>query len=173
MKAFFICAQCGLVGEQETGSISRAHKKGAPLYCGRECSGLGRRKHKTKEQKIREKATYDAAYRRERVAMLKAKKAAWHKQTYDPVKAAEARKAKIPAHIEYCRRPEYREWKSGYDRKYRAKEQYGEYADAAFLVADIENEALSRATRYEMNLINGKLCKSQKRRRVYESLISD
>ena len=66
---------------------------------------------------MEEKRLYDAAYRKKNLAMLKAKKRAYFKRTYDPVKAAIGRKARMARHVAYCRRPEYREWKRAYDKR--------------------------------------------------------
>jgi hypothetical protein len=69
---------------------------------------------------VSEKRIYDAAYRKKNRAKLKAIKRLYHKRTYDPVKAAIERKAKMKNHVEYCRRPEYKKYKSKYDAKRRA-----------------------------------------------------
>ncbi|MGS7457682.1 hypothetical protein, partial [Mycobacterium tuberculosis] len=69
----------------------------------------------------------------------------------------------MPKHIEYCRRPEYRAWKRGYDRRYRAKKHYGPFWESALTLVEIEAEVLSRATRYQLDLESGKLNKSLRR----------
>lgn len=167
------CAMCATEVSREAGHVNRSRRKGDRLYCGRVCSGLGRRLQNppTEVERSAAKAAYDAEYRAKNRASLKAKKSAWFQQTYDPDAAREYRKARMPLHVEYCRQPEYRAWKREYDRQYRARE-YGDYAEAFLLLQDVQTEVLSRATRYEIDLANGKLCKSQKRRRQYENLIS-
>lgn len=75
-------------------------------------------------------------------------------------------------HVEYCRRPEYREWKKGYDREYRCKQEYGPFWEAASILFDIENEINERISRYEIYQQNGTLNKHLNRRRDYERLIS-
>jgi len=152
---------------KENGAVSRARKGGKRLFCDRKCFGLSRRQNKTDEQKKAEKAEYDRQYRENNREMLKAKKAAYFQKTYDPIKAAIHRKTRSTAHAEYCRRPEYKLWKKEYDRKYRAKKYYGEYADAYLSLVDLEREVLSRQSRYEIDLQNGKLNKSQIRKREY------
>lgn len=170
-KSVVACEQCGKPVEVENGTINRARRRGNALYCGRTCGGLGRRKWKTEEQKSEEKAVYDMLYRANNAQMLKEKKAAHFQATYDPVVAALKRKKTMPRHVEYCRRPEYKEWKQEYDRRYRAEQEYGEFADAFLLVTDINREILERATRYEIDLENGKLGKAQRRKREYARIV--
>lgn len=164
----FACSFCGTETLKEAGAVNRAKKIGAPLYCNRICSGMAKRKHKTAAQKIAEKALYDAEYRAKNREMLKAKKHAYFKRTYDPEQAAIERKAKMPQHVAYCQRPEYVEWKREYDRKLRARKQYGEFAEAFLTLQDIETEISSRISRYEIYQQNGTLNKHLTRRRQYE-----
>lgn len=114
-----ICEHCGKESDKPVGAVNRAKSIKAPLYCDKKCAGLGRRTHKTKAQKVKEKRAYDAKRRIDKRAELKAWKGKYHKRTYDPVKAAADRKKKMPAHIEYCRQPEYKKYKADYDRKRR------------------------------------------------------
>jgi hypothetical protein len=110
------CAFCKLAFDCKNSRLNRAAEIGAPLYCGKACAGLGRRSFKSQEQKRADKAAYDAIRRVELAGRIKAEKAAHHKATYDPVKAAIERKARMHKHVAYCRRPEYRVKKSQYDR---------------------------------------------------------
>lgn len=169
MKVWFRCAHCRKVAFQESGAVNRARKIGAPLYCNRTCSGLSRRKHKSKAQKIEEKRLYDIEYRKRDPEGRKARKAAYHARTYDPVEAAKVRKRRMPYHVEYCRRPEYRAWKKGYDLQHRTKRDFGPFADAAQILLTLEREIATRASRYELDLAKGTFGKTQKRRRIYES----
>lgn len=166
--ASFTCAYCQRRASQPAGAVNRAIKRGARLYCDRECAGLDRRLHKSKAEKVEEKRLYDAEYRRKNRAMLKAKKAEHFRRTYDPDKARIERRKRAAAHVEYCRRPEYREWKRGYDRQYRAVKEYGEYADCFLLVQDIRTECLSQQSDYEIRLVKGTLGKRQQRKRDYD-----
>lgn len=161
----FQCAHCTATATTSSGAFNRAKKIGAPLYCGMECAGLARRKWKSIDQRKAEKQAYDAARRVELADRIKAEKRAYHLRTYDPVKAAVQRKARMPYHVEYCRRPEYREWKREYDRTYRATKEYGEFAECFLLVMDIRAECLSQMTDYEIRLDKGTLNKRQQRRR--------
>lgn len=164
------CGHCGKVAMKASSAVNRARRDGMTIYCSRECSGLGRRKGKTAAQIKAEKKAYDAARRIALADQIKAAKAAYHKRTYDPAKAAEYRKQRMPSHIEYCRRPEYREWKKGYDRQYRAQKHYGDYADCFLLVMDIRDECLAQQTDYEIRFAKGGVAKTQQRRREYDRL---
>ena len=164
------CAHCTIEARKETGAANRARRKGAPIYCGWECAGLARRAWKSPEQKIAEKAAYDAQRRRLLADEIRATKREYHKRTYDPVKAAVERKARMPHHVEYCRRPEYRAWKRQYDRQYRATKEYGDFADCFLLLTDIRAECLSQMTDYEIRLSKGTLNKRQQRKRDDERL---
>jgi hypothetical protein len=135
------------------------------------CAGLARRKHKSREQKIAEKAAYDAEYRERNRARIKARKAAAYRTNPNRERERAYRQANMARHVEYCRRPQYREWKVAYDRKYRAQKDFGPFADAALVLRDLEIEISSRATRTEIYAANGTLNKSLKRRRDYESLV--
>lgn len=148
------CTQCGIEFEAETGRYNRAIKIGSPLFCGMKCAGLHRRKtRKTEEKRRADKSEYDRL-RRERLAdRIKKEKADYFQRTYDPIKAALERKARMPKHVEYCRREEYRTWKREYDKSYRSKE-YGEFAEAYQLLIELEKEINSRMTRFEVYATN-------------------
>lgn len=165
VKVRFICAQCGAVGKKERGAFNRSRSIDAPLYCDRTCAGLARRQHKSQEQRVAEKAEYDAVYRTNNVAMLKAKRQAYHRATYDPGEAAVKRKVRMPRHVEYCRRPEYRAKKSVYDRKYRAGRIYGPFAEAFLALIEVNQEIAERMSDYEVRLANGTFGKTQQRKR--------
>lgn len=168
-----ICHQCGLQTEKRTGEVNRALNAGLKLFCSKVCFGLSRRNGKTAKQKKAEKAAYDQEYRKRDPEALKAKKAAYYQRTHDPIREAEIRKGRMPRHIEYCRRPEYREWKKTYDRQYRAVKHYGDYAECFLLVMDIREECLSRMSDYEIRLSNGTLNKSTQRKRDNERSYSN
>lgn len=158
------CAHCGKQADKPAGHVNRARARGLKLYCGRNCSGLGRRQGKTKEQRVAEKAAYDADYREKNRAMLKAKKREYYERTYDPVTAAAYRKKSMPIHVEYCRRPEYKAWKREYDRRHRAGE-FGEFAEAYMLTMDLNREIKGRKTNEQIKYENGCTNKSQRRER--------
>lgn len=171
---WIICMHCRQPFEKERGAVNRANRAGLNLYCGRRCSGLGRRKNKTVGQKKAEKAAYDRQRRAELGDVLLAKKRAAYRAELaaDPEKVRtrqrEYRRERKAAHNEYCRRPEYRKWKRQYDRQYRANRDYGPFADAFLMLQDLESELDSRASKYERSLMNGTLNKTQRRKREYE-----
>lgn len=162
----FTCSYCGKPAERRTGEVNRGKRAGLPLYCDRRCAGLARRSGKTAAQLKEEKRLYDIDYREKNAERLKDQKREYFHRIYDPVAAAEHRKTRMPAHVEYCRRPEYKRWKKGYDRSYRANRTYGDFAEAAMTLMDLTTEIKQRSTRYENDQQNGKLCKTQKRRRT-------
>lgn len=161
----FRCAHCRKIGDKPSGEVNRAVNAGRPLFCNRRCFGLSRRQYKAMAQKVEEKRLYDLAYRAKNLPMLKAKKREYFKRTYDPAKAAVERKKNMARHVAYCRRPAYRAWKHGYDRRYRSKRLYGPFAEAAMLAVDLNREVKSRSTDYEIRQANGTLNKTQSRRR--------
>lgn len=164
------CAFCGAAITKRRSEVNRANKAGRLLFCGRVCSGMNRRVEKDAATKKAEKAAYDRQYREKNLALLKEKKAAWFKATYDPVKAAQERKARMARHVEYCRRPEYREKKKEYDRRHRAKE-YGEFAEAYMATMDVYREVNARMPRTELYATKGTQNKTLNRRRDYERLV--
>lgn len=166
----FSCPQCRCYGDKPASALNRAARRGVPIYCGRECAGIARRKPaKSLEQRKAEKSAYDAQRRINIADRLRAEKRAYHIRTYNPAKAAIERRNRMPKHVEYCRRPEYRQWKREYDRQYRARE-YGEFADCYLLVLDIRNECLSQQSDYEIRMSKGTFGKWQQRRRDYDRL---
>lgn len=162
------CAYCGTISPKWTGAVNRSRALGAPLYCSRKCAGLARRKPpKSLEQRKAEKKAYDAVRRILLLDEIKEARRAYYQRTRDPVKEAIKRKARMPAHVEYCRRPEYRAWKREYDKQYCAKKEFGEFWESAILVNEIRDTALSLSTDYQIRLANGTLNKALKRKRSY------
>lgn len=168
-----VCPQCRKEVEKGASAVNRAHSRGAPLYCGRMCFGLARRDPTPKSdgQRKADKKLYDAQYRLERLETIRARKREYHLRTYDPDVERVRRAANMPRHVEYCRRPEYREWKSEYDRRYRAKE-FGDFAEAYMLLVDLDREVNSRMSDYDVRVANGTLNKKLKRSREYGRIIS-
>lgn len=170
MKVKITCEFCGVGSFKEAGQVNRAKRSGNAVYCGRECSGMARRSYKPYSQRKAEKREYDIEYRRRNAARRAAQKKEYHKSTYDPIQAAIMRRKRMPKHVEYCRRPEYKTRKRQYDRKRRADKNYGPFAECFILLMDLAREISERATNYEIRLQNGTLNKSQKRRRAYVEL---
>jgi hypothetical protein len=159
-----VCAHCRKKSEKRAGDANRARVAGLNIYCNRRCAGLARRKGKTKAQKVAEKKAYDAEYRKKNLTALKAKKHEYFQRTYDPVKAAEVRKGRMPYHVEYCRKPAYKAKKREYDRKHRAAE-FGEFAEAYMLTIDLNREIKGRTTNAEIKWENRTANKTQFRKR--------
>lgn len=162
----FGCSFCGKVGYKEAGAVNRANKVGMKLYCDKTCAGLARRQHKTKEQLIKEKHDYDKEYREKNRSELKKKKKEYFKKDYskNPEKYKAIRKKKMPQHLEYCRKPEYKKKKKIYDRKYQAKKTYGEYGEAVAILLDLGDEIDNRTAKHQNGIIN----KSQIRKRKWQ-----
>jgi hypothetical protein len=163
-QAHFTCAWCGALSWTAQGAFTRDRKISAPLYCDRECAGMGRRKDKTAAQLKEEKRLYDVAYRAKNAALLKKKKRRYHLATYDPEKAAVVRKLNMPRHVDYCRRPEYRAWKKEYDQNLRAAE-YGPFAEAYRFALILAREIRVRETATQVRIENDTINKAQERRR--------
>jgi Neuraminidase (sialidase) len=70
--------------------------------------------------------------------------------------------------VEYCRQPEYKEYKREYDVKYHAKKNYGEYWEAAILLNELENEIDNRTARKENKLYNKS---TSKRKRSWQKAL--
>jgi hypothetical protein len=170
----FRCAHCGRTADKPAGAVNRSRSAGLRLFCDRRCSGIGRRKPpKSKAQKVEEKRLYDMEYRHLNREMLRAKKRARHLATYDPEKERVKRKARMPRHVEYCRRPEYKRWKSQYDRQYRARE-YGAFAEAFVLLLDVNREIRTRrASKYDKYEQNQTQNKALARRRDESQVCRD
>lgn len=160
----FRCAHCKKVNDKPAGQVNRARAEGLKLFCNRSCFGLSRRLYKTKAERVEEKRVYDQKYRAANLERIKAEKREYFKRTYDPVKAAVERKKRMPKHVEYCRRPEYRVKKAAYDQKRRDAE-YGEFAEVARITIDLNREIKGRMTNEEIKWENGTANKSQFRKR--------
>lgn len=172
--ATIVCAYCGKQAEKLTGEINRANKAGLALYCGRECSGLGRRANKPIEQRRAEKAAYDKARRDALGEALLAEKRAAYYRDHDArlAKAAEQRacpdfRAKMKAYQHaWIRRPTVKAAKKQYDRRYRAVREFGETDLAEAVVCLRELNDLLRPSKQEIRASTGRinLCQTRKRR---------
>jgi phage host-nuclease inhibitor protein Gam len=169
-EVIIVCPHCKKKAQKPNGAVTRAAKVGMPIYCDRVCAGFARRVEKTIAQKKEEKRLYDLQYRAARLETIKANKRAYFQRTYDPKKAAIERKERMPKHVEYCRRPEYRDYKAQYDRQLRAQ-VYGEFAEAFLLLGDLDREVNNRMTDYDIRVMNGTLNKRLQRKREYENTI--
>jgi len=160
------CKYCGKEIEKTIGHYNRAKKMNMSLYCNQICFGMDRRKNYSIEEKKRLKAEYDRKNRKEYSDKIKAEKAAYFKRTYDPIKAAIIRKERMPKHVEYCRKPEYKAKKKDYDQKHRAQINYGEFWESSIILEKLEAEIGSKI---EANILNNTYNKSLKRKRLWKS----
>lgn len=167
------CQQCGRRFSRVLAYLTyrRKHGLGDRLFCGLKCFGLSRRTHKSKAQRVADKAEYDRLYRERNREMLKAKRHAYFKRTYDPAKAAKERQHKMAWHVEYCRRyysdPANKAHKVAYDAARRSA-KYGDYAEAHLVALELKKELLRRCPdRYERMKARGYYTRpgAQKRRR--------
>jgi len=173
-KVAIICAHCGSVAYKEAGGVNRSRGRGAPVFCSRECSGARRRIERSTEEKRALKAEYDRKRRAELgEALLAEKREARRRLLAENPQLVRAREkanrdANKERHLEYCRRPEYKKWKSQYDQKHRARKWFGDFGEAAIILNQLIAEISTRATRTEIYRANGTLNKHQERRRDYE-----
>jgi ssDNA-binding Zn-finger/Zn-ribbon topoisomerase 1 len=172
MKA--TCDYCGKEMFKKTGHYNRAMKLGAGIYCDRKCAGLGRRIDETPEQKKIYKQWYDLFIRAsltddERdIRTLQALVLFHLDYRNNPEKYKDRRRRKMPAHIEYCRQPEYRKKKKAYDEVHRAKKFYGEYWEAAIVLKKLEKEIPTRVADKENKLYNKS---TTKRKRLWQKVL--
>lgn len=157
------CDYCKNEFEKRTGEVNRARKSGLNIYCNKTCSGFGRRSGLTVAEKKALKREYDKEYRTKNKKILKVKKSAYFARTYDREKAAIERKANMARHVEYCRRPEYKKWKSEYDQVYRAKKLYGDFWEAAIVLIELE-KAIDVREAYQINRLFEKGTTQRKRK---------
>lgn len=106
-----ICYICNNKYEKSTGHYNRAMKLGLSVYCGKVCTGIGRRSNKTEEQKKAEKSEYDKKRlngdKREEIL---AKKKAYHQENREWINEKQKvyNKTRTDKHAAYCRQPEQR-----------------------------------------------------------------
>lgn len=164
-----LCPQCGHQFSAKTAHYNRAENIGAPLYCGRICAGLARRLKNppTDDERKWAKRQYDKARRESKRNELCAKKREHYYANRERILAEQKvyRAKHMARHVAYCQQPEYKAYKSDYDRKYRAVKTYGEFAEAFLMLIGIDSAVAERATRHEIYSQNETLNKAQKRRR--------
>ena len=166
-----ICPQCGRSALKPASAVNRARTAGLNVYCSRACSGVGRRKGKTRAELKAAKRLYDLAYRKANLKRIKASKAAYFKATYDPDAARIERRKRAKEHAEYCRQPEYKKWKSEYDRRRRAGE-YGPFSEAYMIALELNRMIKQRATCHKISTQNNTVNKRQNRRLQSSEAIS-
>jgi len=135
------CSYCRKVFWQAAGAYNLAERIGSPHYCTKKCFGLARRKNRSDKEKKRLKAEYDKKRRTELAEELRAKKKAAY-AIWGPRHREEERKKRkerMPLHVEYCRQPEYKIYKSEYDKK-RKLSRFGPFAEAYKVLEELKRE---------------------------------
>lgn len=183
----FECHYCGCLTSRHTSDVNKARRDGLNLYCGRRCSGLGRRRvPQTIEQKRAEKAVYDKARRngQKREEILSKKNAYYHdNHEHFLQKQAEHREAirtnpeALAAHrdemAKYRACPKWKVHKRKYDRKYRALKHFGPgWAETWVALQELDDEVIKQIPdRHQKYAMKGVSNKAQKRKREYQCLI--
>lgn len=169
-----ICAYCGKVFDKPTGAYNYAIKIGINIYCSSRHSALGRRSGETKEEKKQIKSWYDMFLREsmteQDLELDYLQRAVYFQMDYaaNPGKYKEIRDKKMPSHVEYCRQPEYREYKKTYDEQYLAKKHYGEYWEAAIVLKKLDKEIDFRESKRQNKIYNKS---TTKRKRAWQKTI--
>lgn len=161
----FKCAWCG--------KRCVVHTRTRGTYCGRKHFGLARRKNRTIWEKKEIKRLYDIDFRRKNRARLKREKAAYHARVHKRVAAKMKKvrqtpeyKRRMRAYLEkYWDHPVRLETKADYDRRWRARRDYGKLWELKYLTVLINKEVKARMTNYELRLQNGTLNKAMNRGR--------
>lgn len=151
------CEHCGV----DFDALLAEVRLGRCRFCSRACSGARRRMDA--DVKRAKKAEYD---RQRRAALGEALLQQKRESYYANREQHLARMAEIRsdpeyrerhrAYIaEYQSRPEWKEHKRSYDRRYRCERQYGDFAEAASVLIDLEAEIRracpDRSVIYQMN----------------------
>ena len=160
------CFACGKMIEKSIGHFNRAKKIGAKLFCNIKCFGLSRRKSIAEKKEI--KRLYDIQYRLKNEDYIKARMQLYNESTAGRAMQKRNREKFKQNHLEYCRTEKYKKWKYEYDQKHVAKKQYGEFWEASLVLKNIEK--VIEPEKYETKLNNGLLNKSQKRKRLWNSM---
>jgi len=162
------CAQCGKWTEKSTGHANRARKLKARMFCSRKCFGLFWRSNKTNEEKKAEKAAYDKKYNRKNQDWRAFQNAFWFVWDYqkNAEKYRQWRRRRMKAHVDYCRRPEYKKWKKKYDESHMAAKKYGDFAEAALILKKLEGMIDRQRARIDKDCHN----KTKKRKKLWKNL---
>lgn len=169
-----ICCYCSksfAVKENNIGQRKKSIRLGLPIYCNRTCAGLGRRTNETPEQKMAIKAWYDQflniSMTDEEKELEELQRMVYFQWEYakNPEKHRARRQARMEAHIEYCRQPEYKEYKKGYDETYRAKKNFGDYWESAIILKNLDNEIDYRESKRQNKIYNKS---TTKRKRAWQ-----
>lgn len=107
-------------------------------------------------EKKQKKKLYDARRRIEKSELIKAQKAKFCKTPAGRAMQKRNREKTKDYHLEYCRSPEYKNWKRSYDRVHRAKFYHGQFWECMLLIDEIEKEVIKRVPdKYERLKMRG------------------
>lgn len=165
------CYYCGVEFDMPKNYYNRAKKAGLNVYCSKAHAHLGKRVNKSEEQKKFEKSEYDRKYRELNYERLKKEKHEYFNKDYaaNPEKYKKQRQEKYPKHLEYLNTDKYKNYKSEYDKKYRAQKQFGEYWEAGLILIEIEKNLESKQIKYAQGITQNK--STQKRKRLWKNLM--
>jgi len=156
-----ICCYCNksfTVKDNNIGQRKKSIRLGLHIYCNRTCAGLGRRTNESPELKREIKTWYDLFIRASRTEdeywlnYLQTAFSFHFDYAASPDKYKRIRKEKQASHNEYCRQPEYKQWKKGYDEQYRAKKDYGDWWEAAIALKNLDKEIDYRESKRQNKL---------------------
>lgn len=164
------CAHCKKKVEKSVGHVNRANKVGLKLFCGRACFGLSRRVERTDAEWKEIKRLYDIDRRNDPVISMYRQLQAldYNESAVGRAMQKRNREKFKEKHLDYCRTPKYRAWKKAYDLEYVAKTKYGEFWESSIALNQIET--ILAPERKKIKTENGLLSKSQKRKRLWNSL---
>lgn len=129
---------------------------------------MNRRANRTKDEQKEIKRLYDIQYRERNKDERKAKMKAYNESPAGRAMQKRNREKFKQSHLEYCRTEEYRKYKHDYDQKYVAKKNYGEFWESSLVLKEIEETILPE--RMDAKIHNGIINKSQKRKRLWNSM---
>jgi len=159
----FVCCHCKktfIVKPNNRGSRNRSIKLGLPIYCSQTCTGLARRLNESPEEKKAIKYWYDAflniSMTDEERELEELQRMVYFQWDYvrNPEKHRKRRQERMADHIEYCRQPEYKKWKKAYDEQYRAKQDYGDWWEAAIALKNLDKEIDYRESKRQNKIYN-------------------
>lgn len=141
----FVCDHCGQPFERQSVAQVRCLR----LFCSQRCAGLAKTKrlHRSKAQRIAEKATYDKTYRALNLERIRQRKRDYWQRTYDPRKARIERRKTAKQHAAYIKKyyanPVNKAAKVAYDLDRRAA-VFGPFAEAYKLLRLLRQEVHAR-----------------------------
>ena len=175
-----VCAYCGQFAEKRTGDVNRAKTRGAPIYCGKVCSGLAKRLDPDAKREAAARRQREYWQRPENAARKKARAAelfqqskqpgGWYPQHRERMRTDPEYRAKHKACQARCQaRPDWKARKQEYDREWRATRHYGNMAEAFLVLMELESEVEKRIEWLDLQSEKGTANKCQTRRRAYHA----